>query len=73
MLKDIGPLSFDFVPNTLVGRDDKFVDFTFGRGSYIKTIILLALLYIIAYIAIMGIGLGFFSEIIAGDITVVKD
>ena len=26
VLKDIEPLNFDYIPNTLVGRDDKFID-----------------------------------------------
>ncbi|MHA1291311.1 MAG: alpha/beta hydrolase family protein [Promethearchaeota archaeon] len=45
-----------------------FIDLSFGRGSYVKTVIFLALLYIIAYLGILGIGLGYFTEIMAGFI-----
>lgn len=43
-----------------------YYDFSFGRGSYAKTIIFLAVLYLITYIALFTIPLGYASEIMAG-------
>ncbi len=46
--------------------DKTFIDFTFGRGSYWKTIVLLSCSYFIAYLVIMGGGLGLLSELAFG-------
>ncbi len=46
--------------------DKNFIDFTFGRGSYWKTIVLLSCSYFIAYLAIMGGSLGLLSELAMG-------
>jgi len=45
--------------------DEDFIDFSFGRGSYYKTIVFIVLSYIVAFTAIIGLSLGFFSELIA--------
>jgi len=47
-------------------KDPDFVDFSLGRGSFNKTVIFLIFMYLIAYTALIGIGLGFFHDIIAG-------
>lgn len=45
---------------------DLYIDFSFGRGSYWKTYFFTGLTYFSAYLAIWGMSLGFFSELIAG-------
>ncbi|MFX0071241.1 MAG: alpha/beta hydrolase family protein, partial [Candidatus Hermodarchaeota archaeon] len=52
----------------LKNSDDTFFDLSFGRGSYYKTIILLLLLWLVGFTTIIGISLGFFSELIAGTL-----
>lgn len=47
-------------------EDEDFLDTSFGRGSYFKMGLFLILSYIIAFMAILGMGLGLFSEIMAG-------
>ncbi|MFX1393303.1 MAG: alpha/beta hydrolase family protein [Promethearchaeota archaeon] len=49
-------------------KDNNFIDLSFGRGSYYKTAIFLILTYIVAFTTIIGISLGFFSELIAGTL-----
>jgi len=48
--------------------DEDFIDFSFGRGSFLKTIIFLAILYLIAYIGIIGMAFGLFSDLIVGTL-----
>lgn len=46
--------------------NDEFVDFSFGRGSYGKMVIYLALAYAFMALLIWGAGLGLFSDLIVG-------
>ena len=48
--------------------NDDFIDFTFGRGSYVKTVLFLVLLYIVAYIGVTGMSYGIFADLIVGTI-----
>jgi pimeloyl-ACP methyl ester carboxylesterase len=47
-------------------KDEVFVDYTFGRGSYGKTLLYLTLAFLITYTFIIGTSLGFFSDLIVG-------
>ncbi|MHA1147707.1 MAG: alpha/beta hydrolase family protein [Promethearchaeota archaeon] len=47
-------------------QDPDFLDTSFGRGSYLKMALFLVLSYFLAYMTILGVGLGVFSEIMAG-------
>lgn len=47
-------------------QDPDFIDMSFGRGSTARTIIFLALQYLLAITLMLGIGLGFFHDLIAG-------
>jgi hypothetical protein len=48
--------------------EEDFIDFSFGRGSFVKTITFLAILYLIAYVGIIGMALGLFSDLIVGTL-----
>ena len=48
--------------------DKSFIDFSLGRGSYYKTVLFLIFSYIIGFTAIVGMSLGFFSELIVGTL-----
>ena len=50
-------------------EDEEYIDYSFGRGSYLRMAIFLALSYFFAYLGIIGLGLGLFSEIMAGFFT----
>ncbi|MGV9204176.1 MAG: alpha/beta hydrolase family protein [Promethearchaeia archaeon] len=52
----------------LKSKDENFMDFSFGRGSYYKTVLFVLLLYILAYLAIILGSLGFFSPLIMGTL-----
>ena len=46
--------------------EENFIDFSFGRGSYVKTVVFLTLLYLIAYVGIIGMAFGLFHDLIVG-------
>jgi len=43
-----------------------YIDMSFGRGSTARTIIFLSLQYLLAITLMLGVGLGFFHDLIAG-------
>lgn len=45
-----------------------FIDFGFGRASYYKTVGFSILSYVICFITIIGLSMGFFSDLIAGTL-----
>ena len=47
---------------------DDFIDFTFGRGSFVKTVLFLAILYLVTYIGVIGMAYGLFADLIVGTI-----
>ena len=49
-------------------KHDDFIDFTFGRGSFVKTILFLAILYLVAFIGVIGTAYGIFADLIVGTI-----
>ncbi|MFO8018359.1 MAG: alpha/beta fold hydrolase [Promethearchaeia archaeon] len=49
-------------------EDKNFMDFSFGRGSYFKTILYVLLLYMVAFLAMIAGSLGFFSPLIMGTL-----
>jgi hypothetical protein len=48
--------------------DDNFIDFTFGRGSFVKTVLFLVILYLVAFIGVIGMSYGIFADLIVGTI-----
>ncbi len=48
--------------------DDDFIDFTFGRGSFTRTVLFLVILYLLSFIGAIGMTYGIFADLIVGTI-----